>query len=150
MDPGWGPVVAATRDTGSTPRGPAIDVPNFGGGRCQTYRLHPLVDLPTWHVKCQSGFTTLLSVLLQEQLVVLLLLERALAAWSLAVDEYGRHKDLHSSGRRSVILYVHGITELYCSSLPCLSLSFLSAPVKWRLSEPFIAQGRAVIMSPEV
>jgi hypothetical protein len=81
---------------------------------------------------------------------VLLLLERALAAWSLAVDEHGGHKDLYSSGCRSVILYVHGRTELYCSSLPCLSLFFLSAPVKWRLSEPFIAQGQAVIMSPEV
>jgi hypothetical protein len=27
--------------------------------------------------------------------------------------------------------------------------AFLSAPEKWRLTEPFIAQGRAVTMSPE-
>jgi hypothetical protein len=41
MDPGWGPVVAAVGDTGSTPRGPAIDVSNFSGGRCRTCRQHP-------------------------------------------------------------------------------------------------------------
>jgi hypothetical protein len=37
--------------------------------------------------------------------------------WSLAVDERGVHKDLRDSGRQSVIPYVHGRTELYCSSL---------------------------------
>jgi hypothetical protein len=41
MDPGWGPVVAVTGDTDSTPRGPAIDVFNFGGSRCQTLPATP-------------------------------------------------------------------------------------------------------------
>jgi hypothetical protein len=36
--------------------------------------------LPTWRAKCQSGFTTLPPVLLQEQPVVVLLLERALVS----------------------------------------------------------------------
>jgi hypothetical protein len=55
---------------------------------------------------------------------MVLLLEGALVSWSLAMDECGGHEDLRDSGRRSVIPYVHGRTELYCSSLPCLSLSF--------------------------
>jgi hypothetical protein len=69
MDPGWGPVVAAAGDTGSTPqgarhrrlqlrwwplpgmpaappRGPAIDISNFGGGRCRTCQEHPTGGLP--------------------------------------------------------------------------------------------------------
>ncbi len=62
----------------------------------------------SWRDKCRSGFTTLPPVLLQEQLVVLLLLERDLTSWSLAMDEHGEHKDLRGSGRRSVIPYVHG------------------------------------------
>jgi hypothetical protein len=36
---------------------------------------------------------------------------------------------------------------LFKLALP--ELAFLSAPKKWRLPEPFIAQGQAVIMSPE-
>jgi hypothetical protein len=59
---------------------------------------------------------------------VVLLLERDLVSWSLSMDERGGHEDLRDSGRQSVIPYVHGRTELYCSSLPCLSLSFLSSP----------------------
>jgi hypothetical protein len=80
---------------------------------------------------------------------VVLLLEGALVSWSLAMIECGGYKDLRGSGRRSVIPYVHRRTELYCSSLPCMSLPFLPAPEKWRLSEPFIAQGQAVTMSHE-
>jgi hypothetical protein len=38
MDPGWGPVVAAAGDTGSTRQGPTINVFNFSGGRYPTYR----------------------------------------------------------------------------------------------------------------
>jgi hypothetical protein len=53
---------------------------------------------------------------------VVLFLERVLVSWSLGMDECGRHEDLRGSGCRSVIPYVHGRTELYCSSLPCLSL----------------------------
>jgi hypothetical protein len=53
-------------------------------------------------------------VLLQEQPVMVLLLERVLVTWSLAMDE---HRDLCGSGRRSVIPYVHGRMELYFSSL---------------------------------
>jgi hypothetical protein len=48
---------------------------------------------------------------------VVLLLEGALVSWSLAMDERGGHKDLHGLSRQSVIPYVHGRTELYCSSL---------------------------------
>jgi hypothetical protein len=68
----------------------------------------------------QSGFTTLPSVLLQEQPDVVLLLERVLISWSLAIDECGAHKDLRGSDHRSVIPYVHGRTGLHCSNLPCL------------------------------
>jgi hypothetical protein len=74
----------------------------------------------------QSGFMTLPPVPLQEHPVVVFLLEMALVSWSLAMDERIRHGDLCGSDRRSVIPYVHERTELYCSSLPCLSLSFLS------------------------
>jgi hypothetical protein len=48
---------------------------------------------------------------------VVLLLEGDLASWSLAMDERGGHEDLYGSGRQSVIPYIHGRTELYCSSL---------------------------------
>jgi hypothetical protein len=66
---------------------------------------------------CRSGFATLPPEPLQEQLAVVLLLEGDLVSWSLAMDECGRHKDLRGSDRWSVIPYVHGRTELYCSSL---------------------------------
>jgi hypothetical protein len=104
---------------------------------------------------------TFSSVLLYEQLTVVLLLEGALVSWSLAIDERGGHEDLYGSDRQSVIPYVHGRTEFYCSSLSCLCdpepylfLAYLltacpPTPVKWRLPEPFIAQGRTVTMSPE-
>jgi hypothetical protein len=79
---------------------------------------------------------------------VVLLLDGDLVSWSLAMDEHGGYEDLRGSGRRSVIPYVHGRAELYCTSLPCLSLLFSSAPVKWRPPEPFIAQGQAVTLRP--
>jgi hypothetical protein len=77
---------------------------------------------------------------------VVLLLERALVSWSLAIDEHGGHEDLHGLGRRSVISYIHGRTGLYCSSLPCLCapepFSFdRPTSLKWRMPKPFIAQG---------
>jgi hypothetical protein len=65
---------------------------------------------------------------------VVLLLERVLVSWSLAMDERGKHQNLRGSGHRSVIPYVNGRTELYCSSL--------------QLPEHFIAQGRAVTLRP--
>jgi hypothetical protein len=74
--------------------------------------------------KYRSGFATLPPVLLQEQPAVVFLLEGALVSWLLAIDEHGGHEDLHSSGRRSVIPYIHMRTELYYTSLPCLSLIF--------------------------
>jgi hypothetical protein len=55
---------------------------------------------------------------------VVLLLESASVSWLIAVDERGGHEDLHGSGRRSGIPNIHGRTELYCSSLPCMSLPF--------------------------
>jgi hypothetical protein len=79
-------------------------------------------------------------MLLHEQSVVLLLLESDFLSCSLAIDERGGHKDLHDSDRQSVIPYVQGRFELYCSILPCQSL-FPNRPLKWRLHEPFIAQG---------
>jgi hypothetical protein len=60
---------------------------------------------------------TLLSVLLQEQSAVVLLLEGALVSWSLVMDKRGGHEDLRGLGCRSIIPYVHGRTELYCSRL---------------------------------
>jgi hypothetical protein len=48
---------------------------------------------------------------------VVLLLEGALVSWLLAMREYGGREDLHGSGRRSVIPYVHGRNELYCCVL---------------------------------
>jgi hypothetical protein len=48
---------------------------------------------------------------------VVLLLEGVFVSWSLAMDERGGHEDLCGSSRRSVIPYVYGRTELYCSSL---------------------------------
>jgi hypothetical protein len=48
---------------------------------------------------------------------VVLLLERVLLSWSLAMDEHGEHEDLRGSDRQSGIPYVHGRMELYCSSL---------------------------------
>jgi hypothetical protein len=58
---------------------------------------------------------------------VVLLLEGDLVSCSLAMDERSGHKDLCGSGRQSVIPYVHGRIELYCSSLsffdPCEEVS---------------------------
>jgi hypothetical protein len=55
---------------------------------------------------------------------VVLLLEGDLVSWSLAMDECGEYEDLCGLGHRSIIPYVHGRTELYCSIVPCLSLPF--------------------------
>jgi hypothetical protein len=71
---------------------------------------------------------TLPPVLLHEQLVVVLLLERALASWSFAMDEHDGYQDLHVLGHRSIIPYIHRRTGLYCSSLPCLSPFFCFDP----------------------
>jgi hypothetical protein len=100
---------------------------------------------------CRSGFATLPSVLLPEQPVVVLLLERDLVSWSSAIDEHGGQEDLRGLGRRSIIPYVHGIMELYYSSLACLCEHepFFPTPVKWCLPEPFIAQGWVVTKSPK-
>jgi hypothetical protein len=59
---------------------------------------------------------------------VVLLLEGALVSWSLAMDERAEHNDLRGSGHRSLIPYVHGRTEFYCSSVPYLSLLFVRRP----------------------
>jgi hypothetical protein len=69
---------------------------------------------------CRSGFATLPPVPLQEQPAVVLLLEGAFVSWLLALGERGGHGDLCSSGRLSVIPYVHGRTELYCAQA-CLA-----------------------------
>jgi hypothetical protein len=59
-------------------------------------------------------------MLLQEQPVVVLLLQEVLVSWSLVIDEHGGHKNLRGLGHQSVIPYVHGGMELYCSSMPCM------------------------------
>jgi hypothetical protein len=70
---------------------------------------------------------------------VVLLLERDLVSWSLAMDERGGHEDLCDSGRRSVILYVHRRARVVLLKPALLGPAFLSAPVKMLLPEPFIA-----------
>jgi hypothetical protein len=55
---------------------------------------------------------------------MVLLLGMILVSWSLAIDERGGHKDLRGSGRRSVLPYFFERTELYCTSLSCLSFFF--------------------------
>jgi hypothetical protein len=69
---------------------------------------------------CRSDFATLPPVLLPEQPAVVLLFERDLVSWLLAIDEYGEQEDLRGSDRRSVTPYVHGRMGLYCSSLALL------------------------------
>jgi hypothetical protein len=81
---------------------------------------------------------------------VVFLLKRALVTWSLAMNERGGHENLRGSARRSVISYVHGRTKLYCSSLYEPEPFLFFDPEKWRLPEPFITQGQAVTMSPDV
>jgi hypothetical protein len=85
---------------------------------------------------------------------VVLLLEGALVSWSLAMDERSGHENLRGSGHRSVIPYVHVRMELYCSSLPylslpfCLTVNLFLTPRKRYLPGPFIAQRRIVTMRP--
>jgi hypothetical protein len=101
---------------------------------------------PTWRVKCRSGFATLPPEPLPQLPVVVLLLKGVLVSWSLAMDERGGHEDLHGSGRRSVIPYVHGRSELYCSSLYEPEPFLFSTPMKRCLLSPFIAQDQVVTM----
>jgi hypothetical protein len=82
--------------------------------------------------------------LLQEQPAVVLLWGRFIASWLLAIDKHSGLEDLRGSDRQSVIPYVHGRTELYCSSLYEPELFLFSTRWKWRLPKPFIAQGRVV------
>jgi hypothetical protein len=58
---------------------------------------------------------------------VVLLLERSLVSWSLAMDERGGHEDLRGLGRQSVIPYVHGRTELYLVKSALSEPAFSSA-----------------------
>jgi hypothetical protein len=81
---------------------------------------------------------------------VVFLLERDFVSWSLAMDEYGGHKDLRGADCRSVIPYVHGRTGVVLLKHALPEPVFLSASQKWRLLNPFIAQDRAVTMSPNV
>jgi hypothetical protein len=77
---------------------------------------------------------------------VVLLLERALVSWSLAMDERDGHKDLHDSGRWSTIPYVHERTGVVLLK-PALPEHFLFlTPMKRCLPDPFISQGWVVTM----
>jgi hypothetical protein len=69
--------------------------------------ISPIIEITSKRNTCRSGFTILLPVLPQEQSAVVLLLERALVSWSLAMDKHGEYEDLRSSVRWSVIPYVH-------------------------------------------
>jgi hypothetical protein len=62
------------------------------------------------------------------------------------MDERGEHKNLRDLDCQSIIPYVYRRTELYCSSLPCLSLSFHPPLVKSCLFSPFIAPSWVVTM----
>jgi hypothetical protein len=79
---------------------------------------------------------------------VVLLWGMPLASWLLAIDENSGHQGLRGSDRWSVIPYVHGRTELYCSSLYEPEPFLFSTPWKWRPPEPFIALGRVVYNEP--
>jgi hypothetical protein len=87
---------------------------------------------------------------------VVLLLKGALVSWLQAMDERSGHEDLCDVGHRSIIPYIYERIELYCSSLPCLSLPICPLALtdlffvlmKRCLPGPFIAQGRVVIMRP--
>jgi hypothetical protein len=54
---------------------------------------------------------------LQEQPAVVLLWGMRLASWLLALGERNGHDDLRGSGRLSIILYIHGRTELSPATL---------------------------------
>jgi hypothetical protein len=79
---------------------------------------------------------------------MVLLWGRHLASRLLAIDEHSGLEDLHDSDYQSVIPYVHGRTELYCSSLYEPEPFLFSTPRKWSPSEPFITQGRVVYNEP--
>jgi hypothetical protein len=64
------------------------------------------------------------------------------------MDEHSGLEDLRDSGRRSVIPYVHGRTELYYLSLHEFEPFLFSTPRKWRPPEPFIAHGQVVYNEP--
>jgi hypothetical protein len=70
--------------------------------------------------KCRSGFTTLPPEPLSKKPIVVLLWERPIAFWLLALGECGGHGDLHGLDRLSIIPYVHGRTKLYCAQA-CLA-----------------------------
>jgi hypothetical protein len=104
--------------------------------------------------KLSNWFYDIFTRAVTEAVHWVLLLEEPLVFLSLVIDEHGRHENLRDSGRRSVIPYVHMRTELYYSIMSCLCepepyLSFRSTHVKWRIPEPFITQGRTIIMSPD-
>jgi hypothetical protein len=62
---------------------------------------------------------------------MVLLLERALVSLrSLAMDERGGYGDLHGSGRRSVIPYVHERTEIVLPKPALPESAYLSTPLK--------------------
>jgi hypothetical protein len=62
---------------------------------------------PTCSHCCQSGFTTLSSILLLEQPAIVYLLERAYVSRMLAIEEYDGDEGLRGSDRQSVTPYIH-------------------------------------------
>jgi hypothetical protein len=99
---------------------------------------HGLCGVVVVIVVCQSGFTTLSPELLQEQPAVVLSWGMSLASWLLAIDEYSGHECLRDKGHRSIIPFVHGRTELYCSSMYEPESFLFLTPWKWHLPKPFI------------
>jgi hypothetical protein len=62
------------------------------------------------------------------------------------MDEYSGFEGLCDSDRRSVIPYVHERTGVVLLKPAMPEPAYLSPTVKMRLPEPFVAQGRAVIL----
>jgi hypothetical protein len=83
---------------------------------------------------------------------MVLLLDGILVSWSLALGERDGHDDLCGSDRLNIISYVHGRTKLYYAQAyltrAFLFLTYFSIPVKRRLPDHFITQGRVVTMRP--
>jgi hypothetical protein len=95
---------------------------------------------PSWHAKCQSGFTTLSSEPLSERPTVVLLLEGALVSWSLAMDERGGHEYLRGSGR---LYWLESSASTWPNSwLRLLPLEELSA------KKVSLSCGRAILLAP--
>jgi hypothetical protein len=112
---------------------------------------------PSWHAKCQSGFTTLPPVLLQEQYRYGSLVGGAQIARGVGYQGIRWTQKFMWFGppeRNTLRPWVKGVV-LLCLSARLRSLLFSPSErvcvwsfCSWRLPGPFIAQGRAVTVRP--